>query len=76
MTFLYIALAITILYPLGFLITLTDVIETSKFRNDMDRLVREDDNYKETIEINKSICVFINLVIGVILCMSSIWAVM
>ena len=74
--FLYLSILITVLYPLGFIVALTDVIETSKFRNDIDNLVRHDPDYKKTIELNKAICVILNLIIGIVLCASSIWAVM
>ena len=73
--FLYIAIAFTILYPIIFIISLSYVIDSSELRDDVDRLVREDENYKETIKVNKSICVFINLVIGIVLCISSALAI-
>ena len=73
--FLYAAIAITIAYPVAFILTLTYVIENSEYRDDTDRLVREDDAYKETIKVNKSVCVIINLLIGCILCISSAWAI-
>ena len=72
---MYTAIALTISYPFTFVLSLTYVIEYSKYRDDVDVLVREDDSYKDTIKINKIICVVINLIIGIILCISSVWAI-